>query len=117
MVSKAAPKSTSFAERFLLLKGGTTFREISDRLNRLGHKVTPQAAHKWSQGGGTTPENLLRLAKVLGVQASELLFGERQVIKYDQATPEAELIGWAWDSVPERFRGPLRRDIVTLAAA
>ena len=125
-VKKAAAKSAAepakingqaqeFAHRFMTLKGDTTYQEIAKRLNKMGHRVSPQAVHKWSQSGGISPENLIGLAKVFGVQPAELYFGERQTMKPDQLSTEAELIGWAWDQVPERFRDPLRRDIITLA--
>lgn len=74
MVDK--PKTETFAERFEQIRGGMSFQALSDGIERkTGAKITPQALHKWSQGGAADPKNVKAVADFFGVSEAWLTFG------------------------------------------
>jgi hypothetical protein len=72
-------KRGSFAARFELLRGSRSLAELSaDILLKTGKKITPQAMHKWLQGGGVAKKHLELLASYFGVTEAWLAYGEER---------------------------------------
>lgn len=115
-MAKAAAHET-FADRLLRLKGEESYESLASRMAKRGIKITAQALHKWCHGGGITPENAKEVAKFFEITPGELLFGEEQRKIGDDLSREAQLIGRAWDKVPERMRRELGRDLLKTALA
>ena len=69
-------KTETFAVRFDRLRGGMSYQALSEAIERkTGVRITPQAMHKWSQGGDIAKENLKIVAEFFGVTEAHLLYG------------------------------------------
>lgn len=106
----------TFAERLTALKGDESFHELARKMQRSGLKVTAQALHKWTHGGGISPDNLRDVARYFRVSPAHMAFGEVGEAQ-DGLSPEARLVAKAWSVIPERFRPDLTRDILRIALA
>lgn len=74
MVDKS--KTETFAERFDRLRGGMSYQALADGIQRkTGVQITPQALHKWSQGGAADPKNAKATAEFFGVTEAYFMFG------------------------------------------
>lgn len=69
-------KTDSFATRFEILRDGMSYQALSDALYRKhGKRISPQAMHKWTKGGGIDPASLRLVAEFFGVNEAWLMFG------------------------------------------
>ena len=73
-------KESGFATRFEILRGGRSLQALSDDIKKAtGKRITPQAMHKWLQGGGVKKEHLELLARYFNVTEAWLVYGEERV--------------------------------------
>lgn len=77
----------SFAQRFKQLRGRASYQGLSDAIfEKTGIRITPQAMHKWNEGGQINRTNARILADFFGTNEAWLLYGvgpERSVIIED----------------------------------
>lgn len=64
----------TFGERLkvALVECGTNAHQLAQLL-----EITPAAVYKWMNGGGVTPDNVVRVAGHLGIPPSTLYFGTK----------------------------------------
>lgn len=69
-------KTETFPDRFERLRGGMSYQALSDGIYRkTGMRISPQAMHKWSRGGGIDQDTAKLVAEFFGVHEAWLLFG------------------------------------------
>jgi hypothetical protein len=113
----------TFAERLMGLKGTQSYHQLARDMQAAGLKVTAQGLHKYTHGGGASPENVKDIARYFGVSAGFLYFGETSgpsgtsKVENDELSRDARLIAKAWSLLPERFRVPLAVDTFKLFEA
>lgn len=79
-------KVETFGERFDKLRGGMSYQALSDAIYRKTQlRVSPQAMHKWSKGGGIEQDKLKLLAEFFGVTEAWLMYGESPPPTLDEA--------------------------------
>ena len=120
---KSARTGSTFAERLIALKGEASYHQLARDMQAAGLKVTAQGLHKYTHGGGASPENVKDIARYFGVSPGYLYFGEpfgesNESSKRDgNLSPDARLLGEAWLRMPERFRTPLAVEVFKVALA
>jgi hypothetical protein len=77
MVERTDAETTEgFGKRFEELRAGMSYQALSDAIQRkTGIRISAQAMHKWSKGGGIDPKQVQLLAKFWGVSAAWLAYG------------------------------------------
>src|SRR3954469_6039917 len=74
MVEKTDVETTEgFGKRFEDLRTGMSYQALADAIQRkTGIRISAQAMHKWSKGGGIEPKQVQLLAEFWGVSAAWL---------------------------------------------
>jgi hypothetical protein len=98
------------------LKGDDSYPTLVNKMRKSGIRVTTAGLHKWVTGGGITAENLMAVAKFFNVSPSMLYFGEDGAPKAAKSQ-DAQMIAFAWQFIPERFKTQYRVDILKLGLA
>ena len=76
----------TFATRFEKLRGGMSYQALSDAIYRkTRQRVSAQAMHKWTRGGGIGPDKLKLLAEFFDVSEVWLMYGDPKVSSLDEA--------------------------------
>ena len=116
---KSARTGSTFAERLIALKGEASYHQLARDMQAAGLKVTAQGLHKYTHGGGASPENVKDIARYFGVSPGYLYFGEsiESSKPAEKLSPDAQLLGEAWLRMPERFRTPLAVEVFKVALA
>jgi hypothetical protein len=109
-------KNQTFADRFLQLKGDESFQSLADKLAKTGVRVSPQALHKYANGGEISHKMLLDVARFFDVSPAWLYFGVEEP-PADALPADLEVLTKALTVIPERFRHGIERDIYKIALA
>jgi hypothetical protein len=111
-----APRSGTFAERLLRLKGAESYESLAKRMRAKGIDVTGQAIYKWCTGGGISLDTAQQVARFFDTSPGELLFGEDRRPVAADVSKEALLIARAFDRAPERLRRSVSFDLLQAVA-
>ena len=75
-------KTETFSDRFEQLRAGMSYQALSDAISRKsGIRISAQAMHKWSKGGGIEQDKLKLVAEFFGVNEAWLMYGSGPLLQ------------------------------------